>query len=122
MKRFGVLLGIAWGACVGFSGLDRAWGAADGESITVTNFGDMEPVTFPHTRHTESVDCADCHHPSASGGGHRCGSCHASEGAGGAVSLEQAAHAEKVGKCWGCHLAKQARKKLECENCHRETK
>ena len=96
--------------------------ASDGERVTVTDFGDMEPVTFQHSRHAEDYDCVICHHPNASGGGHRCGACHASEGNGPVVSLEQAAHGERIGRCWGCHLSQKARKKFECDNCHKEVR
>lgn len=88
--------------------------------LTVTNFGEMEPVVFDHTAHAESFGCETCHHAKRSGGAHRCGTCHTGKAVRKIPTFEDAAHKEGLGKCWGCHLKEGARKKLECEDCHRE--
>ena len=100
--------GVAWGAL-----------AAAGQRITVTNYGEMDPVVFDHTRHAEEHGCDTCHHAKGSEGAHRCGGCHRAEGGKGSLRLEEAAHKEGVGKCWGCHRGPSARKKLDCDDCHR---
>ncbi len=93
--------------------------AADGQRITVTSYGEMDPVVFDHTRHAEDLGCETCHHPKGSGGAHRCGGCHRAKDGKGSLRLEEAAHKPGAGKCWGCHLGPKARKKLDCEGCHR---
>ena len=89
------------------------------QDVTVTNFGEMDPVVFDHTTHAETHGCEACHHVKRSGGAHRCGTCHLEQETKAGIKLEDAAHKEGVGKCWGCHLKKEARKKLDCEDCHR---
>ncbi len=90
-----------------------------GQKLRPTNYGEMEPVVFDHTKHAEDVGCPGCHHPERSEGSHRCGGCHLAEERSGYLSLEDAAHKEGVGKCWSCHLKERARHALECEDCHR---
>jgi len=97
-------------------GLVGAAGAV--QEITVTNYGEMEPVIFNHTRHATDLGCETCHHAQRTEGAHRCGACHLGD-AGKNLKFEDAAHKEKVGRCWACHLAPKARKSLECEGCHR---
>jgi hypothetical protein len=92
--------------------------AADGERITVTNYGDMDPVSFNHTNHAGQFDCTTCHHPRDTQGAHRCGACHRANERGRAMKIEDAAHKEKVGKCWGCHLSPTARRPFDCDDCH----
>jgi hypothetical protein len=93
---------------------------AQGEQeVTVTNFGEIEPVVFNHTAHAEAHGCEACHHPKRATGAHRCGSCHLAQDTKTTMKFEDAAHKEGVGRCWACHLKKGARKKLECEDCHR---
>lgn len=112
-SRFVLALLVLAGAlaCVAF--------AADGQRITVTSYGGMDPVVFDHTRHAEDLGCETCHHPKGSGGAHRCGGCHRAKDGKGSLRLEEAAHKPGAGKCWGCHLGPKARKKLDCEGCHR---
>ncbi|MBI5017854.1 MAG: cytochrome c3 family protein [Deltaproteobacteria bacterium] len=112
-RRFAAVVGLLW--VLGPAGV-RA-----GQDVTVTNFGEMEPVVFDHTSHAESHGCDTCHHPKSSGGAHRCGSCHRAQDTKAGMKFEDAAHKEGVGRCWGCHLKKGARKALECEQCHRGT-
>jgi len=88
------------------------------QEIKVTNYGEMEPVIFNHTRHAEDLGCDTCHHAKGTEGAHRCGACHRGED-GKTLRFEEAAHKDKVGRCWPCHLAPKARKPLECEDCHR---
>jgi len=100
-------------------GLACAAGTAGAvQEITVTNYGEMEPVIFNHTRHAEDLGCDTCHHAKGTEGAHRCGACHRGED-GKTLRFEEAAHKDGVGRCWPCHLAPKARKPLECEDCHR---
>ena len=105
-------------ACAGLFALVAAALAGAAQEITVTNYGEMEPVIFNHTRHATDLGCDTCHHAQYTEGAHRCGACHVGED-GKTLRFEEAAHKEKVGRCWGCHLAPKARKPMECEGCHR---
>ncbi|GAB6062032.1 cytochrome c3 family protein [Deferrisoma palaeochoriense] len=95
-------------------------GPAAAQRIQVTNYGEMEPVLFPHSEHAERFHCDTCHHPERSEGSHRCGACHRATPEGGTPSMEQAAHGEGdvTGKCRPCHFGPKAKKALECEDCH----
>ncbi|MBE0617540.1 MAG: hypothetical protein IH608_06400 [Proteobacteria bacterium] len=106
-----LLVGVGVGACVAV--------AAAGQRITVTSYGEMDPVVFDHTGHAEDLGCETCHHAKGSECAHRCGGCHRAEDGSGSLRLEEAAHKDGVGKCWGCHRGPKARKMLDCDDCHR---
>jgi len=63
------------------------------------------PVTFPHERHAELMECLRCHHDYDAYGtnvgseGQRCSDCHDREGDGNPVPLVRAFHSQ----CKSCH-------------------
>jgi len=83
------------------------------------------PVTFPHERHAEIIDCTRCHHDydrygaNLGGDGQKCSTCHAADSQDGPMPLKRAFHLQ----CKSCHERLNSREGMQlpvmCGQCHK---
>ncbi len=89
-----------------------------------------KPVLFPHAKHQEKLECADCHHSKGDDGKQvaytegmkieKCESCH-NKAAGISKDVEtfkKAAHKN----CKGCHKETGKKELTKCATCHPKKK
>ncbi len=134
---FGLTLGLAFSANVI---ADDEKGPAEIIIQPTAKKVKKSPAQFPHAKHQETMECAECHHGKDDAGKQidyvegqkieKCSTCHNTEVLAGKKkgklkldTLKGAAH----GKCKACHTAKSKEdekfKKLKkCTNCHPKKK
>lgn len=103
-----------------------AFSQADMETVPTTGFAatTRKPAVFPHDRHNEKAqiaDCGVCHHgekdgrqdPKNTSEGTPCSDCHAEKAKPGRTPLMRAFHRQ----CMGCHLDVN-KGPVTCGQCH----
>lgn len=118
-------LAVALGSSAGFSETNK--GPAD---MVLKTAKAKKPAIFPHAKHQETLECAQCHHARSADGGQaaytegqpiaQCISCHNKKDMSNSKlnNFKKAAHA----KCKNCHavLKKQGKPTgpVKCSGCH----
>jgi len=91
------------------------------ETVTIEKAQNKKPpVTFPHLKHSEQINCLKCHHDAKSNAdAQSCFVCHGTDPAAPDPAVASAKENPFHIRCKGCHK-EQGKGPTKCKDCHKE--
>ena len=91
------------------------------ETVTIEKAQNKKPpVTFPHLKHSEQINCLKCHHDAKSNAdAQSCFVCHGTDPAAPDPAVASANENPFHIRCKGCHK-EQGKGPTKCKDCHKE--